>query len=72
MPFNEVDDRSLEVSAVTVVGPVLGCAAGSKSGRRKSASATTLSHPGLYSKKKLYSAKNDSHLAILYIEVWTV
>ena len=64
MSDNKVDDGTLEVSTATVVGTVSGGAAGSKSGRRESVSAKTLSRPVLYSTEGLYSAKNDSHLAI--------
>ena len=48
MSDNKVDDGTLEVSTATVVGPVSGGAAGSKSGQRESASAMTLRRPGLY------------------------
>ena len=61
---SKVDDGTLDVNTATVVGPVSGCAAGSKLGRRDRASATTFSRPGLYYTEKLYSAKNDNHLAI--------
>ena len=63
MSSNKVDDGTLEIRTPTVVGPVSGGAAGSKSGRRESASETTL-RPILYSTDNLYIAKNDSHLAI--------
>ena len=62
----KVEDRTLVVSVETVgLFPLFDRVAGSKSGRRDNASATTLSRPGLYSTEKLYSAKKDSHLAIL-------
>ena len=64
MASNIVDDGTLEVVTATVVEPVLGGAAGSKSGRCESASETTLSRSSLYSMEKFYSAKNESHLAI--------
>ena len=48
MSSNKVDVETLEVSTATVVGPVSGGAAGSKSGQRESASAMTLRRPGLY------------------------
>ena len=61
--YNKVDDGTLEVSTATVVGPVLGGTADSKSGQCESASATTLSRPRLYSTEKLFSA-NNSHPAL--------
>ena len=64
MSSNKADDGTLDVNTATVVGPVSGCAAGSKSGRRDRASATTFSRPGLYSTKKLYYANIGIHLAI--------
>ena len=65
MSQNKVNDGTNLVSFETVgLLPLLERAAGSKSGRRDNASATTLSRPGLYSTEKLYSAKNDNHLAI--------
>ena len=58
MSSNNVDDRTLVVRVATVgICPLLECAAGSKSGWRDNASATTFSRPGLYSTEKLYSAK---------------
>ena len=66
MSSSIVDDGTLVTSVATVVlTPRLDCAEDSKSGRRDNASAMTLSRPGLYSTEKLYSAKKDSHLAIL-------
>ena len=63
---SNVDDGTLVTSVATVVSTLLlDCPADSKSDRRDNASTTTLSRPGLYSTEKLYSAKNDSHLAIL-------
>ena len=61
----KVDDRTLVVGVKTVgLLSLFDRVAGSKSGRRDNASATTLSRPGLYSTEKLYSAKKDCHLAI--------
>ena len=61
---DKVEDGTLKVNTATVVGPVSGGTAGSISGRHESALANTLRSPGLYSTEKLYSAMNDSHLAI--------
>ena len=49
MSSNQVDDGTCKVNTPSVVGPVSGCKADSKSGRRDNASGTTLSRPGLYS-----------------------
>ena len=60
MSSSNVDNGTLVTSVATVVStPLLDCTADSKSGRRDNVSATTISRPGLY------SAKKDSHLAIL-------
>ena len=62
----KVDDGTLVVSVATVrLLLQLECTADSKSGRRDNASATPFSRSGLFSTEKLYSAKKDSHLAIL-------
>lgn len=52
--------------STVVLSSVLVAAAGSKSGRRDRASATTFINPVLYSTAALYSAKHDSHLAIIF------
>ena len=64
MYSSKVDDGTVEVNTTIVVTPVSDCAAGLKSGRRESASETTLSYPCLYWTIKLYSAKYENHLAI--------
>ena len=64
MSSSKVDDWTLEVYTATAIEPVAGCAAGSKSGRRERASATTLSRPSIYSTETSYSANNDNQLAI--------
>ena len=70
MSSSNVDEGILATNVATVGSfPLLGCSADSKSGRRDNASATTLSRPGIFSTEKFYSAKKDSHLAILW-ERW--
>ena len=67
MSSSNAGDGTLVTSIATVVSTsLLDCAADPKLGRRENASATTLSLPGLYYTEKLYSAKKDSRLAILW------
>ena len=69
MPSRKVGDGTLEVKTSTVITPVSGCAADSKSGRCKIASTTTLSRPGFYLTEMLYSAKMTPFLPFVERDV---